>query len=255
MISGIVLVKNQEEQLKKCLASISFCEEIIVIDDYSVDASVKVAEKAGARVYKRKLDGDFASQRNFGLEKAKNEWVFFVDADEVVSEQLATELYQLTSQFLTSISGYYIKRVDFLWGRRLTHGDSGSTKLLRLAKKSQGKWEGKVHETWTVLGEKGILSYPLYHYPHQSIREFLKEINFYTTLRAKELYSQKKKVNAFSIAAYPLGKFILLYLIKLGFLDGIPGMISALMMSFHSFLVRGKLWQLQQKKQTYDFGN
>lgn len=255
MISGVILVKDQAEQLKKCLASLTFCDEIIVIDDYSYDESGKVAEKAGARVYKRKLHGDFAAQRNYGLEKAKNEWVLFIDADEVVPENLATELYQLTSQFLSEVSGYYLKRVDYMWGRQLHYGDAGTAKLLRLAKKSKGEWVGRVHETWNVVGEKATLSYPLYHYPHQTVKEFLQEVNFYSTLRAEELHDKKVAVNSFSIFSYPIGKFLYLYFIKLGFLDRTPGIISALMMSFHSFLVRGKLWQLGQRKKTYDFGN
>lgn len=255
MISGIVVVKDQAEQLGKCLASLSFCDEILVIDDYSSDNSVEVAEKAGAKVYKHRLQRDFAAQRNFGLEKAKNDWVLFIDADEVVSEELATELYQLTSQFLTEVNGYYLKRDDYMWGRKLRFGDAGRTNLLRLAKKSKGKWTGRVHETWDIVGETATLAHPLYHYPHATVKEFLKEINFYSSLRAEELSEKKATVSKLSIIGYPLGKFLQNYVVKLGFLDGTAGIISALMMSFHSFLVRGKLWQLRQRKQPYEFGN
>jgi hypothetical protein len=255
MISGIVLVKNQDKQLSKCLDALSFCEEIIVIDDSSTDDSIKVAESKGARVYRRKLNNDFASQRNWAMEKAKNEWILFVDADEVISPELATELYQQTTQFLTDLNGFYIKRVDYLWGRKLRFGDAGNTKILRLAKKTKGKWQGRVHETWEVLGEIATLKNPLYHYPHPTVNEFLREINYYSSLRAKELFDKHTSVNIFSIIVHPFGKFIIDYILKLGFLDGTAGIISALMMSFHSFLVRGKLWQLKHKKTTYEFGN
>jgi glycosyltransferase involved in cell wall biosynthesis len=255
MITGIVLVKNQEKLLPQCLQSLSFCDEILVIDDESSDNSAKVAERMGARVYKRKLNNDFAKQRNWAMEKAKNEWVLFVDADEVVSPELATELYQLTSQFLTELNGFYLKRVDYMWGRKVRFGDAGQVKLLRLAKKTKGQWSGKVHEIWSLVGEVGNLKNPLIHYPHPTIFEFLNEVNFYSTLRAEELFEKNVSVSSLTITAYPIGKFIYLYFIKLGFLDGIPGIISALMMSFHSFLVRGKLWQLKYKKRTYEFGN
>jgi len=255
MISGIVLVKNQEGQLAKCLEALSFCEEIIVIDDYSSDGSVQVAEKAGAKVYKHRLNNDFAVQRNWAMEKAKNEWILFVDADEIVTSELATELYQQSSQFLTELNGYYIKRVDFLWGRKLRFGDAGATKILRLAKKSKGVWKGRVHETWSVVGGIGSLKSPLYHFPHPTTFEFLSEINYYSTLRAQELFEKKKPINVISIAAYPFGKFLFNYIVKLGFLDGIPGVITALMMSFYSFLAKGKLWQLKHKKKIYEFGN
>lgn len=255
MISGVVLVRNQAEQLKKCLNALSFCDEIIVVDDNSTDDSAKIAEKAGARVYKRALNGDFAAQRNFGLEKTKNEWVLFVDADEIVTPELATELYQQTSQFLTDLNGFYLRRQDFMFGRKIKFGDAGNARLLRLAKKTKGEWVGRVHEKWNIVGEKGTLSNVLLHYPHQSIREFLSEINFYSSLRAKELYDQKKTVNAIEIIIYPSAKFVLNYIFKLGFIDGTTGIISALMMSFHSFLVRGKLWHLRQRKRSYEFGN
>ncbi len=255
MISGIVLVKNQQEQLAQCLDALSFCEEIIVIDDNSVDDSAQVAAKKGARVYKRKLNNDFGTQRNWAMEKAKNEWILFVDADEIVSRELATELYQQTTQFLTDVNGFYIKRVDYLWGKRLRFGDAGRSRILRLAKKSKGTWRGRVHERWDVIGEIGILKNPLFHYPHPTIYEFLKEINYYSSLRAQELFDKKVSVSILAIIFYPFGKFIINYIVKLGFLDGTVGIISALMMSFHSFLVRGKLWQLKHKKRVYEFGN
>ncbi len=255
MISGIILVKNQQDQLAQCIQALSFCDEIIVVDDNSSDNSVKIAEKAGARVYKRKLSGDFSTQRNWAMEKAKNDWVLFVDADEIITPELATELYQQTSQFLTELNGFYVKRVDFLWGRKIRFGDAGHTKILRLAKNSKGKWQGRVHETWEVLGEVGTLKNPLYHYPHPTVHDFLREINYYSTLRAQELFDKKTSVNAFSIVFYPLGKFVINYFFKSGFLDGTAGIISALMMAFYSFLVRGKLWQLKYKKLTYEFGN
>ena len=105
-----------------------------------------------------------------------------------------------------------------------------------------------VHETWQLEGKIGELEGGIAHYPHQSIDEFLKEVNFYTTLRAEELFDQKVRVVFWHIAAYPIAKLFKNFVLKLGFLDGIEGIIFATMMSFHSFLVRGKLWLLWQKK-------
>lgn len=254
MISAVILVKNQAEQLKRCIQSLTWCDEVVVIDDHSTDGSDEVARKLGARVYRRALDGDFSVQRNFALDKAKYEWVFFVDADEVVTKELEEEIYQLTSQFLTSANGFLIPRKDILWGKELRFGETGHINLLRLGRKEKGHWEGRVHEEWKVLGEVVRLQHPLLHYPHPTIREFLSEINTYSTLRAKELHQKKTTVSLTAIIAYPIGKFFLNYFFKLGFLDGVRGMIVALMMSFHSFLVRGKLWQLRQKKAKYEFG-
>lgn len=249
MISAIVLTKNEEKNIVDCLELLLWCDEIIVVDDNSEDRTVDLAKRIGAKVFEHNLDNDFSRQRNYGLEKAKGDWVLFIDADERISEALASEISNIicqpTDQISNKYDGYYIKRIDFMWGRKLKYGETGDIKLLRLARKNKGMWEGKVHEKWKVSGSIGELKNPILHYPHQTISEFLKEINFYTSLRAEEL--SKKEIYWVSIIFYPFGKFVLNYFIKRGFLDGIKGLIFAITMSFHSFLVRGKLWLLNRK--------
>lgn len=248
MISAVVLTKNEEKNIEACLESVCWCDEKIVIDDHSEDKTVEIAKKKGAKVFPRFMENDFADQRNYGLEKAKGDWVLFVDADERVSSALWYEIMQHTSDSIDNYSGYYIRRQDTMWGRVLKYGETGNIRLLRLAKKDTGKWKGKVHEEWKVRGKITILKNPLDHYPHPNVTEFLREINFYTDLRAQELFSKKIKSNWFTIIAYPKGKFILNYFFRFGFLDGLPGLVFALLMSFHSFLVRSKLWLLWKKE-------
>ena len=251
MISAVILTKNEEKNISDCIKSVSWCDEVIVIDDNSEDRTVDLAKKINAKIYVHSFDNDFSIQRNFGLSKAKGDWVLFVDADERVSDALAFEISnianQITDQRLGGFSGFYIKRNDFMWGRQLRFGETGGIKLLRLAKKNTGRWQGKVHENWKVKGNIGVLKNPIMHFPHRTFQEFLKEINFYTTIRADELYKKGSYANFISIVAYPLGKFILNYSLRRGFLDGVPGLIVAVSMSFHSFLVRGKLWLLCRK--------
>ncbi len=245
-ISAVVLAKNEERNIEACLASLQWCDEVIVIDDNSTDKTVLLAKNMGTKVFVHPLNNNFSKQRNFGLENAQGDWIFFVDADERVSEALVKEIEsRIKNQ--ESKNGFFIKRLDSMWGKVLQHGETGRVKLLRLAKKNTGKWTGAVHETWRVSGKTEELKNPLMHYPHQTITGFLQEINFYTTLRAQELFEQNASVTWFDIIAYPKAKFIQNYFLKLGFLDGIPGFLSALFMCFHSFLVRGKLWQLRQK--------
>jgi glycosyltransferase involved in cell wall biosynthesis len=246
MVSAIVLTKNEEKNIGACLASLSWCEEIIVIDDDSTDKTVDIAKKAGAKIYLRSLDQDFAAQRNYGLEKASQDWVLFIDADERVSDQLAYEIQSLILQ--TTFQGFYTYRKDTMWGKTLEHGETGVIKLLRLGKKKSGKWVGKVHERWEISGKVGVCAHPLNHYPHPSVKDFLEKMQIYTDLRALELYEKKVKVYWWHIILYPKAKFFLNYIIRLGFLDGAAGMVHAIMMSLHSFLVRGKLWTLYRKK-------
>lgn len=245
-ISAVVLTKNEEKHIEDCLKSLLWCDEIIVVDDASTDQTKQIAKKYKATVVAYTGDHDFANKRNFGLTKAKGDWVLFVDADERVSHALSLEIKSQISNSKSQYNGYYLKRQDYMWGKPLLHGEQGNGIFLRLGKKGSGEWRGKVHEVWDVTGNRGVLKNPLLHYPHPTLAEFLEEINMYSTMRAEELHSKGVKANFLSILLYPKAKFIQDYFVKCGFLDGIEGFIVALLMSFHSFLVRGKLWQLSK---------
>ncbi len=242
MVSAVVLTKNESNNIVRCLRSLQWCDEIIIVDDYSTDSTLTKAKRFTKKIFIHELEGDFAQQRNYGLEKTAGEWVFFVDADEEVSLSLQYELTSIVVNQFSEFDGYYIKRIDQIWNKKILHGEAGNSIFLRFAKKEKGLWEGRVHETWKKKGKTGCLKNPLYHYPHPNISSFLQEINFYSTLRAQELYEKKTQVRIWQILLYPKAKFFLNYILRLGFLDGVPGLVIALMMSFHSFLVRGKLW-------------
>lgn len=244
MISAVVLTHNDETVLERCLSSIAWCDEIVVVDDESTDGSVAVAQKFTTQIYTRKLHDDFAAQRNFGLEKAKGAWVLFVDSDEVVSEELKREIVSSIKD--QASSGYYIRRKDYWGGKWLAHGETGNIRLLRLARKNSGIWKEPVHEVWDVKGTVGALTSPLLHYPHPSVAQFLSQINYYSSLRARYLYSQKVRPSLWHVLVYPKAKFLVNYVFRQGFRDGTAGFIHAMLMSFHSFLVRSKLWKLHQ---------
>ncbi len=244
-ISAVILTHNEENNISDCLKSLSWCDEQIVVDDDSTDKTIEIAKKHVATVYMRGLGDDFAMQRNFGLEKAKYDWILFVDADERVTTTLKGEILKQIEN--DKVNGYYIKREDTMWGKVFKHGEQGEVQLLRLGRKGKGKWTGKVHETWSIEGPKDSLENPLSHFPHPTLKEFLIKINFYSTLRANELHNQGVRANWLSIIAHPKVKFFQDYFVKLGFLDGIEGFIVAMLMSMHAFLVRGKLWQLDKK--------
>lgn len=246
-ISAVILTKNEEENIIGCLKGLDFCDEILIIDDNSTDQTLRIIEGLNdgrIKIFLRNLNNDFSAQRNFGMEKTKNDYVLFIDADEVVPAKLREEIFLQGSEF----DGYFIKRCDFMWEKKLEHGEVGNIYLLRLGNKNKGRWEGKVHEIWNISGKTKKLQTEIHHYPHQNVSEFLSEINRYTSIRAQELYNKGVKSNFFTIVFYTKGKFLLNYLVKQGFRDGIHGLLFALFMSFHSFLVRGKLWLLWRKE-------
>jgi len=247
-ITAIVLTKNEEANLAQCLEGLTFCDEIIVVDDFSTDRSLQIAKNFRVKVYQRKLDDDFAAQRNFALRHARSNWVLFVDADERVSPALREEIVKKTKEVQESTSGFYLKRIDILWGKTLNHGETGNAKFVRLAlRQAQSKWERAVHEVWQVKGRLATLKNPLFHYPHQSLREFLDDINYFSTLHAKANLEEGKRSNLIKIIFWPKLKFIQNYFLKLGFLDGTRGFVVALLMSLHSFLSWGKLWKMTTK--------
>lgn len=241
MISAVVLTHNDEGILTRTLESLTWCDEIVVIDDYSTDSTRSVAQKFTSAIFSRRVNGDFSEQRNFGLSKAKGEWILFVDSDEVVSDTLIKEIKKSIN---LSCAGFYLRRKDFLFERWLTHGETGRVRLLRLARKNAGTWVRPVHEVWNVKGLVGELHEPLLHFPHPNVAQFIEEINFYSTINAHYLFDQKVRAHGWHIVAYPKLKFFINYFWYLGFLDGTAGAVTALMMSMHSFLTRAKLWLL-----------
>ncbi|QQS38544.1 glycosyltransferase family 2 protein [Candidatus Woesebacteria bacterium] len=245
-LSAIILTNNSYTTLKDCLASVSFCDEIIVIDDFSSDQSVNLARKMGGIVYERALNNNFSSQRNYGLSKAKGEWILFVDADEVVDKRLR---HEILDSLCKPYDGYLIKRVNFFGNKKMLHGEVGNACFVRLAKKNKGKWTRNVHETWEIQGEVGILKYPILHYPDYSISSTLAKIDKYSSLHAQANKKEGKTSSLTKIVIFPLVKFINNYFFKLGFLDGIEGFIICYTMSFHSFLSWSRLW-LNQKNIT-----
>lgn len=146
-------------------------------------------------------------------------------------------------------NAFYIKRKDVFLGRELKFGETGNLKLVRLVKKGKGLWKRPVHEYLEVSGKIEELNSPLEHFSHNNIASFVKKLNFYTSINAEYLYKNREKASFFSIFFYPVGKFLKNYFWKLGFLDGAHGFIHAVLMSFHSFLTRAKLFFLTNKKQ------
>lgn len=239
-ITTIVLTKNEEKNLKECLNSIKFADEIIVIDDNSTDKTVSIAKERGAIVIENTL-ATFSEQRNLGLKKASYEWVLFIDADEIIPKDLALEIQKAIER---PYDGYFILRKDKFLGHDMRFGDLGNVWLLRLAKKDKALWVGDIHEILKVNGRTTHLKNSILHSSHENISEFVEKIDNYSTLRALELKKNKVKPFLFDVLLFPLGKFTYLYIFKLGFLDGIYGFIHAIFMSMYSFLVRGKLHQM-----------
>lgn len=251
-LSLLLLTRNESENIKKYWTWLNKCpvvSEIIVVDDNSTDDTINVINKLKIKnlklkIISRGLDSDFSAQRQFGLSHASNDWILWLDADEQPSPELIKFLnhFDFNQNYV-----YSFPRLDFFLGRQLLHGETGEIFLVRLFPGNFGSFTGKVHETWQSQLPAKIINHPIFHYSHPDLQSFIAKIDFYTTIRSQELFRQHLPVTLAQIIFYPLAKFLQNYIFRLGFLDSTRGIIMALCMSFHSFLVRAKLWHLSQK--------
>lgn len=251
-ISLLLITKNESDKLEQWgreVSKIKTINEIVVIDSFSTDNTVKILQKLASKnlsvkVFKRHLANDFSAQRNFGVSKCQNDWIFFLDADEIPENNTINFLNHFDSIKKTN---YSFKRDLYYMGQKIQYSQCFQDRPLRLFLKNSGQFKGTVHEIWQSQLPLTQTHCHITHYSFKKLADFIPKINFYSTLRAQELLKAGHKSNLLEIILYPLGKFISLFFFKLGFLDGLPGLILSLTFSLNSFLVRSKLWHWQQK--------
>lgn len=243
-LSAIILSQG-EGSTQKAIDSASFADEVVVILDSSEKSSFQWS--GNVKIVRHDLAGDFSQQRNFGSSQAMGDWLLYLDADETVSNKLQKEIEKALASSTEKNDAYYLKRRDFFWGHELRFGETMTARdkgFVRLVKKNSGSWEGEVHERFVTKHRVGFLNGFIDHRPHQTIPEFLNSINYYSSVRAKELKNSNVRFSVFAMILNPFGKFLYTYFLKLGFLDGAAGFVYSFMMSFHSFLSRAKLLNL-----------
>ncbi len=242
-ISLVMITKDEENNLPESLASVKdLVDEIIIVDSGSTDNTVKIAESFGAKVFQRDFDS-FSNQKNYALSLAGNEWVLHLDADEVLTEDLNSEIKNTLNN--TSYDGFYITRANFFLGRKMNHAGLAGEKRLRLAKKNLSKYIGSIiHEELFVEGKIGYMKNLFYHYTCRTLDNYFSKFDKYTTLGAFKMYENNKRFHTADLIFRPVIEFNKRYLFRLGFLDGLEGFIWAFLGMFYSFVKYLKLWQL-----------
>lgn len=239
-LSAVLIVRNEAAVLPRCLASLAFVDEIVVIDDASTDDTVAIAEAHGARVFHRRLDR-FDTQRNFGIAQATGDWILSIDADEQVTAALAAELREVIER-PDAIEVYGVPFRHRIFGRWVRHGGWGAP-LTRLYRRT-ARWGGAVHEQ-VERGERyGTLRHPMLHYSHEDIGVFLRKLDGYTTREAAARVEQGARYSSLQMMLSPLRDFWRRYVLQRGYRDGTAGLILAVLMAIYIFTVRAKAWQL-----------
>jgi glycosyltransferase involved in cell wall biosynthesis len=233
----VALISKSLKINRQTLSSIQFADEIIVVVDSHVKKSIGDGK---VKYFFHSLNHNFAQQRNFALSHARHDWVLFVDDDEYVGKELAREIQSINED--THYQGFFLRRIDVCFHHPLRYGETGHTTLLRLARKSAGKFFRPVHERWNVSGKTGRLDSPLYHQKDTFVGHFLNRMLQYAPIDARVLIKENKPFALWRLFAYPQAKFIQNYFGRLGFLDGLVGLFSAYLMSVQSFTVRVFQW-------------
>lgn len=243
-ISTIVLTKNEEKNIERCLRSvIDFSDEVIVVDSYSDDSTIDIARRFTRHIHQNAWPG-FSDQRRFAVSKTKNDWIFWVDADEEVSLELAAEIKQLDF----NADGYFVPRLVWYLGGWVRHCGWYPDYTMRLFDKRKGEFSNAIlHEKFTVQGLTKKIRHPLYHYPYRSISHHLEKMNHYTQLAAMQMAQKDKKASVISALSHCLSKFVKMFFLQRGFLDGKRGVIICVLGSYYVFLKYIKHWEKAQK--------
>lgn len=225
--SVVILAKNEEARLPDCLASVAWSDDIVLIDDHSSDATAPIAAQAGARVLRRRLDG-FASQRNYGIGQARNDWVLMLDADERVSPELAAELELLDPA--ANIAAYSIPFRNHLGRKWLRYGGLYPDRHVRLLDRRRARYGPKeIHETPVISGETCPLAGAVIHYTYRDVRDYLAKVEKYARLEAPLIQRPHRWV--------PLREFGRRYLRQSGWRDGWCGLVSAVLLAWYQVLL------------------
>jgi group 2 glycosyl transferase len=225
-VSGLIITYNEEKNIKEVLPCFDFCDEIIIVDSFSTDSTVAIAQSfPKVKVIQHKFE-DFASQRNVALQHAQNDWVLFLDGDERITPGLRSEIIQTLNR-TDKKDAYYFRRLFFFAGKPIHFSGTQGDKNFRLFRKSKCHYipERKVHETLAVEGSIGVLKHKLLHYSVADYASYRQKAILYGKFKGEEMLHKGKRYSALKMYAKMAFHFFKTYVLKLGFLDGKEGFL------------------------------
>lgn len=245
-LSVLVITKNEEHNIDDCLSSVTWADELVVVDSYSTDRTSELARKYTDKVMVTEWLG-YAATKNLALEHCQSDWILWIDADERITPESRREIEQLLASDPPE-NGFEIPRKAYFLGRWIAHCGWYPGYVLRLFRRSKGTFNDKqVHEGVELEGERGQLQEPLLHFTDPDLEHYMQKFNRYTSLAADELYQRGRRAGAFSIIFRPLHMFLKMYILRRGFLDGIQGFILCLLSSGYVAMKYAKLWEKAER--------
>ncbi|NYI20423.1 glycosyltransferase involved in cell wall biosynthesis [Xanthomonas arboricola] len=252
-ISACIIAFNEADRLRDCLTSLAFCDEIVVVDSGSTDATAAIAGAHGARVVQRAFDG-YRSQKAYCVQQASHDWVLCLDADERISERLRASIIAARDAGFPAAAGYRFARLSDYFGRFLRHGNAYPDRVLRLFDRRRGGWRGKreIHEAASVDGAVITLPGDLIHYPYRSLMQQLAKTQRYAQMMAEHDYARGKRATWSKLVLAPAWRFWRGYLLRGGFRDGWHGLIYAYVRANYVRQKTIMLWLLQHQQPVQD---
>lgn len=250
LLSVCIITYNEAENLPRCLASVAFAEEIVVVDSQSTDRTVAIARQAGCRVISQAFLG-YVAQKNLAVRHASHQWVLCLDADEWLRSGAAATLRAALATRAPDVAGYTLKRHTYYLGDWVNHGGWWPEDKIRLFDRQRGQWRGNaLHEGVRVAGRVAHLDVEIGHRSYRDMAHHFSKVNTYTTIMAGSLHDRgAKRVGVWTLVLRPVGRFCRMFLLKRGWQEGVRGLIIASIGAFYVFAKYAKLWELQHGSQ------
>lgn len=250
-ISVVIITKNAEKKIAKCLESVKWADEVIVVDGFSTDRTIEMARSVGAKVIQRKFTGSFADDRNTGMDEARNDWVLQLDADEVVRSGFEKKAEDSVSS-CKDAAAFKFRRVNFFLGHSMDHGGFHHH-IPNFVNRRLVRFEGPVHEVPVCKGDIAVIDADIEHHPFDSLSQFVQRQDRYADIAAAELLKKNGILPLPEIKRNMIGRsfkiFFKSYFKKQGYKEGIYGLVFAILFAFINFLKWAKYWELTRNEQ------
>jgi glycosyltransferase involved in cell wall biosynthesis len=241
-LSVVVVTLNEAERLRACLESVAWADEIVVVDAESDDKTATIAREFTDRVVVRPWPG-YAAQKNAAIDLATGDWILSLDADEVVSSDLAADIGRILAANGPA-DGYAVPRRNIFWGRWVRHGGLYPDWQVRLFRRARGRFAARaVHESVSVDGRVERLAGHLEHRSYRDLGDFLARADRYATLAATEAVAHGRRASVDDLVLRPLGRFLVMYVMRGGFLDGWRGFLLASLYAYYVLIRAAKIWE------------
>jgi glycosyltransferase involved in cell wall biosynthesis len=247
-VSVYVLTTNNRRTIERCLKSLSWAEELVVVDSFSQDGTYEICKKYTEKTYQREWRGH-CDQYQYAADLTTQSWIMFVDADEEIPPELVEEIREELNGRARGFDGYFAYRRTYYLGKWIRYGGWYPDGEIRLYRREKGRWEGGLHAKLVVDGEIGVLKKQYLHYTYGNISDQILTIDQYSKIAAGDLFQSGKKFSLFKLLFHPPFRFIKEYLFQSGFRDGLPGLIIIVSTMFYVFIKYAKLWELQLEKE------